>query len=81
MRPVPSDFVPLRGSRHQGRCDDREYSDTVGYAYHDEFGDLIRMLLERVPGPTHCHNDLGRRRQLPSGERGCASGRMRHQWA
>jgi 2-isopropylmalate synthase len=39
--------------------------DTVGYAYHDEFGDLIRMLQERVPGAdeiifsTHCHNDLG----------------------
>ena len=39
--------------------------DTVGYAYHDEFGALIRMLQERVPGAdaivfsTHCHNDLG----------------------
>ncbi len=39
--------------------------DTVGYATHDEFGALIRMLLERVPGAdeivfsTHCHNDLG----------------------
>jgi 2-isopropylmalate synthase len=39
--------------------------DTVGYAYHDEFAALIRMLLERVPGAdeivfsTHCHNDLG----------------------
>jgi 2-isopropylmalate synthase len=39
--------------------------DTVGYATHDEFAGLMRMLLERVPGAdeivfsTHCHNDLG----------------------
>ena len=39
--------------------------DTVGYATPDEFGALIRMILERVPGAdtvvfsTHCHNDLG----------------------
>ena len=39
--------------------------DTVGYATPDEFRDLIRMLLERVPNAdkavfsTHCHNDLG----------------------
>ncbi|MGH9806591.1 MAG: 2-isopropylmalate synthase, partial [Terriglobia bacterium] len=39
--------------------------DTVGYATPDEFGSLIRMILERVPGAdqivfsTHCHNDLG----------------------
>jgi 2-isopropylmalate synthase len=39
--------------------------DTVGYAVPQEFADLIRMLIERVPGAdaivfsTHCHNDLG----------------------
>ncbi len=39
--------------------------DTVGYAAPAESADLIRMLLERVPGAdkiifaTHCHNDLG----------------------
>ncbi len=39
--------------------------DTVGYAIPSEFGDLIRMLIERVPNSdkaifsTHCHNDLG----------------------
>jgi 2-isopropylmalate synthase len=39
--------------------------DTVGYATHDEFAGLIRMILSRVPGTekavfsTHCHNDLG----------------------
>jgi 2-isopropylmalate synthase len=39
--------------------------DTVGYATPDEFADLIRMILTRVPGAekavfsTHCHNDLG----------------------
>ncbi len=39
--------------------------DTVGYAVPEEFHDLIRMLIERVPGAdgvifsTHCHNDLG----------------------
>ena len=39
--------------------------DTVGYATPEEFADLIRMLIERVPGAekvifsTHCHNDLG----------------------
>ncbi len=39
--------------------------DTVGYTYPMESADLIRMLLERVPGAdeiifaTHCHNDLG----------------------
>ena len=39
--------------------------DTVGYATPGEFRDLIRMLIERVPGAdavvfsTHCHNDLG----------------------
>jgi len=39
--------------------------DTVGYTAPVESGDIIRMLLERVPGAdeivfaTHCHNDLG----------------------
>jgi 2-isopropylmalate synthase len=39
--------------------------DTVGYALPDEFGALVRTLLERVPGmnrvtvSVHCHNDLG----------------------
>jgi 2-isopropylmalate synthase len=39
--------------------------DTVGYTAPRESANLIRMLLERVPGAdeivfaTHCHNDLG----------------------
>ncbi|HEU5299377.1 MAG TPA: 2-isopropylmalate synthase, partial [bacterium] len=39
--------------------------DTVGYAQPDEFGDLVRTLIGRVPGmdrvtvSVHCHNDLG----------------------
>jgi 2-isopropylmalate synthase len=39
--------------------------DTVGYAVPDEYGALIRMLIERVPNAdearfsVHCHNDLG----------------------
>ena len=39
--------------------------DTVGYSVPEEFGALIRMLIERVPNSdkavfsTHCHNDLG----------------------
>jgi 2-isopropylmalate synthase len=39
--------------------------DTVGYAYPDEFADLIRMIRNRVPNidkaivSVHCHNDLG----------------------
>ncbi len=39
--------------------------DTVGYTAPTESADLIRMLLDRVPGAekitfaTHCHNDLG----------------------
>ncbi|GLQ36247.1 2-isopropylmalate synthase [Amylibacter marinus] len=39
--------------------------DTVGYTAPAESADIIRMLLERVPGAdeiifaTHCHNDLG----------------------
>ena len=39
--------------------------DTVGYSVPEEFGNLIRMLIERVPNSdkaifsTHCHNDLG----------------------
>nr|ABY79067.1 2-isopropylmalate synthase [endosymbiont of Ridgeia piscesae] len=39
--------------------------DTVGYTAPAESADLIKMLLERVPGAdeiifaTHCHNDLG----------------------
>ena len=39
--------------------------DTVGYTAPRESSDLIRMLLNRVPGAdtiifaTHCHNDLG----------------------
>ncbi len=39
--------------------------DTVGYTAPAESAELIRMLLERVPGAdsiifaTHCHNDLG----------------------
>ncbi|GAA3867293.1 2-isopropylmalate synthase [Celeribacter arenosi] len=39
--------------------------DTVGYTTPRESADIIKMLLERVPGAdeivfaTHCHNDLG----------------------
>lgn len=39
--------------------------DTVGYAIPQESAQIIKMLLERVPGAdkvcfaTHCHNDLG----------------------
>mgnify|MGYP001108782157 CR=1 FL=1 len=39
--------------------------DTVGYTAPGESADLIRMVIERVPGAdevifaTHCHNDLG----------------------
>ena len=39
--------------------------DTVGYSVPSVWGDLIRTLIERVPGAdqvvwsTHCHNDLG----------------------
>ncbi len=39
--------------------------DTVGYAYPEEFADLIRMIKNRVPNidqailSVHCHNDLG----------------------
>ena len=39
--------------------------DTVGYTAPRESADLIRMLINRVPGAdsvifaTHCHNDLG----------------------
>ncbi len=39
--------------------------DTVGYTAPNESADLIRMLINRVPGAdeiifaTHCHNDLG----------------------
>ncbi len=39
--------------------------DTVGYAVPDEYGELIRMLMNRVPNidkaviSVHCHNDLG----------------------
>jgi 2-isopropylmalate synthase len=39
--------------------------DTVGYAVPEQFGALIRQLIERVPNSdkavfsVHCHNDLG----------------------
>ncbi len=39
--------------------------DTVGYALPGTFGDLIRVLIERIPNSdkaifsVHCHNDLG----------------------
>ena len=39
--------------------------DTVGYAIPEQFGALIRQLIERVPNSdkavfsVHCHNDLG----------------------
>ena len=39
--------------------------DTVGYAYPEEFADLIKMVQNRVPNidkaviSVHCHNDLG----------------------
>ncbi len=39
--------------------------DTVGYAYPEEFADLIQMIRNRVPNidkaiiSVHCHNDLG----------------------
>jgi 2-isopropylmalate synthase len=39
--------------------------DTVGYTVPEEYHNLFKMLIERVPGAeraifsTHCHNDLG----------------------
>jgi 2-isopropylmalate synthase len=37
--------------------------DTVGYAMPHEFGEMVRVVRERVPDrvvvSTHCHNDLG----------------------
>ncbi len=39
--------------------------DTVGYSVPEEFGRLVKMLIDRVPNSdkaifsTHCHNDLG----------------------
>src|SRR5579862_2243174 len=39
--------------------------DTVGYTFPDEYAELFRDLIERVPGAdkvifsAHCHNDLG----------------------
>ena len=39
--------------------------DTVGYSVPSVWGELMRTLIERVPGAeqvvwsTHCHNDLG----------------------
>jgi 2-isopropylmalate synthase len=39
--------------------------DTVGYAVPDEFAELVRGIIENVPGAedvivsVHCHNDLG----------------------
>ena len=39
--------------------------DTVGYTLPGQYGDIIRQLIERVPGSdkviwsVHCHNDLG----------------------
>jgi 2-isopropylmalate synthase len=39
--------------------------DTVGYAVPDEFAEIIKMLMNRVPNidkallSVHCHNDLG----------------------
>jgi 2-isopropylmalate synthase len=39
--------------------------DTVGYNLPNQFGETIRMLIERIPNSdkaifsTHCHNDLG----------------------
>jgi len=39
--------------------------DTVGYSHPEEYGVLIRRLIETIPGSdkviwsTHCHNDLG----------------------
>jgi 2-isopropylmalate synthase len=39
--------------------------DTVGYTFPEEYAELFRDLIERVPGAdgvifsTHCHNDLG----------------------
>ena len=39
--------------------------DTVGYAYPEEFADMVRMVKNRVPNidqaiiSVHCHNDLG----------------------
>ncbi len=39
--------------------------DTVGYSTPEDFGDLIKFLMENVPGienvivSTHCHDDLG----------------------
>lgn len=39
--------------------------DTVGYSTPEDYGDLIKFLIENVPGmkdvivATHCHNDLG----------------------
>jgi hypothetical protein len=63
--------------------------DTVGYATPEEFAELIRMIIERVPGARqhrvlHPLPQRSRpcRRQLSGGRRCRApSGRMRRQWA
>ncbi len=47
------------------RCHRRQHLDTTGYTSPEEFGALIRGIVENVPNidkaviSVHCHNDLG----------------------
>ena len=61
--------------------------DTVGYAYPEEFADLIREIRNNVPNidqaviSVHCHNDLGLAvaNSLARGRGRCAADRVHHQ--
>ncbi len=58
-------LVRILGAVIEAGADTINIPDTVGYLTPEEFGDLIKYLVENTPGgdqviwSTHCHDDLG----------------------
>ena len=64
-RSAPDFLVQVLGEAIKAGATTLNIPDTVGYTTPEEFGWLIRYLIEKTPGAdkviwsTHCHNDLG----------------------
>jgi 2-isopropylmalate synthase len=64
-RSDPDFLVQVLGEAIKAGATTLNIPDTVGYTTPEEFGWLIRYLIEKTPGAdtvtwsTHCHNDLG----------------------
>ncbi len=64
-RSDPEFLTVVLGEAIKGGATTLNIPDTVGYTTPEEFGWLIKYLIEKTPGAdkviwsTHCHNDLG----------------------